>query len=367
MHSDIEKYNLLDLTDFYSPPDPSDKFRLATRSLKKFLKIFTRGPLRSVHPLNYFEYGSYVKTLEALYLFDHIQERSYDFDVLHCHFGWNGILGAMLKNAGLLNCTLAVGFYGSDLNVFPNRWGKQGYRKLFEVADLLLPVSNFFRHKLINMGCPDEKISVHHFGVDCEGYTITEPQTSDNETIQVLSIARLIKMKGIQHGLRAIARLRTDHLISYRIVGDGPYRDQLEEETRNLNLTDCVEFVGRKPRGEVKELLEQSDVLLAPSVEASTGSKEGMPMVIIEAMASGIPVISSQLSGIPEMLDHGTSGFLTEPGDNKAIADRLRDLISNPSLVQEMGKQARKRVEEQFNIEKQTDKLLDKFRRVGAD
>lgn len=136
-------------------------------------------------------------------------------------------------------------------------------------------------------------------------------------------------------------------------------RDRLEHFMSELEVENRVELLGWKAQNEVIEILNQSHLLLAPSVTGRKGDQEGIPVAIMEAMAMGLPVISTQHSGIPELVEDGVSGFLVPERDADAIAEKLAALMENPDLCLRMGKAGRSCVETHYSIKQLTQQLID--------
>jgi colanic acid/amylovoran biosynthesis glycosyltransferase len=161
----------------------------------------------------------------------------------------------------------------------------------------------------------------------------------------VLTIGRLVEKKGVADGLRAIAWARRRGVeLRYTVIGDGPLRGRLEALAGELGIDDAVRFVGWQVQDAIVEALYGHDVLLAPSVTAQDGDQEGIPVTLMEAMATGMPVVSTRHSGIPELVEHGCSGLLADEGDYAALADALIRLSDSPELARSMARAARLRV-----------------------
>ena len=275
-------------------------------------------------------------------------------DVLYAHFGPNGQVASTLKSVGLIDIPLITVFHGFDVTMVIKKWGPDYYRCLFEHGDLMLPVSEEFKRRLISMGCPEDKIDVHHMGVDIKSLDFRQRQTPANGApIQVLSIARLVEKKGIESGIRAIHALsqETDLQIKYTIVGDGVLRPDLEAVIKELRCEDTVEIAGWKNQDEVKEYLEQAHIYLAPSVVAKNGDEEGIPVVLMESAASGLPLVSTRHSGIPELVRHRETGLLADEHDVEGLKTALKQLCENRQLAQELSSAGRRLVEKEFEIE----------------
>jgi colanic acid/amylovoran biosynthesis glycosyltransferase len=170
----------------------------------------------------------------------------------------------------------------------------------------------------------------------------------------------LVEKKGVEYTLFALSRLLEEHKkIKYLIAGDGPLRDQLEKLSIELNLAEYVEFMGAVNDEEVKTLLQEAHVFVLPSITAQDGEQEGTPTVLVEAQACGLPVISTFHSGIPEMIVDGSSGFLVPEKNIDALAEKIEYFIDHPEAMLEMGSYGRKLVDDNFNVRKLNQKLVD--------
>ncbi len=204
------------------------------------------------------------------------------------------------------------------------------YQTLFREGDLFLPVSHSLKRLIIQLGCDEEKIVVLPSGINCQNLPSSPRNSQQGEPIRVITIARLVEKKGIAYAIQAIDKIvKSGKSIQYSIIGDGELRGDLERLIEEKDLKEYVQLLGWKSHEEVIRLLQDAHILIAPSVTAKDGDQEGIPNAIKEAMALGLPVIGTQHSGIPEIVEDGVSGFLVEERDADALADRLSYLIDH--------------------------------------
>ncbi len=284
------------------------------------------------------------------------------YDALLCHFGPNGRRIAQLRRAGLVRGKIATVFHGYDMSRYLLTAGEHAYKRLFTEGELFLPVSDFWRSRLIELGCPPEKIAVHHMGIELSKFPLPRRRgTRDDDTIRLLSVARLVEKKGVEYAIRAVARLRgaTERRIEYRILGDGPLRHELEELVRELEVGDSVQLAGEADERGVREAMLDSDIFVAPSVVAEDGDMEGVPVSIMEAMASRLPVVSTVHSGIPELVHDGISGLLVPERDPAGLARALARLADDARLRRRMGMAGRHVVERGYDLDDLNDRLVD--------
>ena len=343
-------------------------YRNATNSFQRFLwlpglfsECFREDYKNVFKPLNFFKYGKDALLLNLLYEAHPFFGRQ-PYDIIHSHFGPYGIMAQHLLEMGILKGKLVTSFHGIDVSAYISAKGSRVYNKLFSHCDLFLPVSQSWKGKLISLGCDEKKITVHHMGVDCRKFSFSPRKWTPDNGIRLVSIGRLTEKKGLEYGIRAVAHLIKEiPNVSYTIVGDGPLRTALTRLAMALDVGKNVHLPGWKDRNEVIEILEQSHILLAPSITASDGDMEGIPMVLMEAMAMGIPVISTTHSGIPELVEDGTTGLLVPEGDSEGLSKMMEELINSPRLAQDLAENARGFIEENFNLDKQNDRLLQHY------
>jgi len=174
----------------------------------------------------------------------------------------------------------------------------------------------------------------------------------------LVAVGRLVEKKGFDLLVEACAILRQKK-IAFRcsIVGKGPLEPSLRAAIRTARLEEVVRLEGPLPRQEIAELLRRASILVVPSLVGRDGNREGLPTVIPEAMASGLPVVASSVTGIPEAVADGVTGLLVEPGDAPALARALETLLGDERLREEMGRAARARAERLFDVERQVSQL----------
>lgn len=358
VHPDVKKYNLLPRT--YYREMPVNKLWRLIKAIWLLVINLPKNPVAILKSLNVLNYGKGALSLRMLYSLLPFLDKS-PYDIIHCHFGPNGIVGASLKVLGVEG-KLVVTFHAYDLTATLAHEGRDVYHGLFQTADLLMPISNHWKKKLIELGCPPEKIAVHRMGVDTEQFRFTPPDHRNVAPIKLLTVSRLVEKKGLEYGIRAVAMVSQRHpewSIQYDIVGEGPLRKRLETTVEELGIYIKVNFVGPKTHEEVRDLMMQAHVFLLPSVTAQNGDQEGIPVVLMEAMAIGLPVLSTLHGGIPELVLDGQSGFLVPERDVHTLAERLEYLIEHPDLWPAMGRAGRRFVEEQHDIRKLNRRLVE--------
>lgn len=285
---------------------------------------------------------------KAVYLSRLMQQHKIEH--LHAHFASHPAMVAWVIHQ-LTGIPWSFTAHGSDLH-------KDQHMLAEKVRDakVAVTISNYNRKFILDhVGLPaDEKIAVVHCGVDMNDYQPrTTPTAWDQRKgpFRILCIGTLHEVKGQRYLLEACAGLNRFGLnFECHLAGDGEDRSILETIVRSLDLQGRVIFHGRQTREQVRELLRQADVLVAPSAQTACGRREGIPVVLMEALACGVPAIGSDLSGIPEILIHNQTGLLTPQRDASAIAEALMELAENRELRQHLAIAGRDKVEREFNL-----------------
>jgi colanic acid/amylovoran biosynthesis glycosyltransferase len=287
------------------------------------------------------------------------------YDIIHCQFGTLGPAALMFRQAGLLQGKLVTIFRGIDISSHVQEQGEDVYEELFAQGDFFLANCQFFRQKAVKLGCNPEKILVHGSGIDCSKFAFKPRYFPSDGRVRIATTGRLVEKKGIQYGIRAIAQLAQTHPnIEFNIIGDGPLKTKLEKLIQELKLDGLVKLLGWKNQPEIVEILQQCHIFIAPSVTAADGNQDAPVNTLKEAMAMGLPVISTYHGGIPELVEDGVSGFLVPERDAGAIAQKLSYLIEHPEIWPEMGQAGRGRVEQKYDMEKLNDELVEIYQQL---
>jgi colanic acid/amylovoran biosynthesis glycosyltransferase len=273
------------------------------------------------------------------------------FDVIHSHFGPMGLLASALRYSGRSSAALVTTFHGNDISETVDRHGVDYYAPLFSVADRCLGVSRYWAERLVELGAPAERTRVQHMGVDCSRLAF-RPAAGHTGQTRLISVGRLTEKKGHEYTLRALAvmRARAPELdVRLDIIGGGPLLLPLTSLRDELGLTSLVRFHDSLTHGEVVERLRSADIFVLPSVTARSGDMEGIPVSLMEAMAQGLPVVSTRHSGIPELVQHDRCGLLVAERDTAGLADSLELLARQPSRWEAMGREGRAIIEQDFD------------------
>ncbi len=232
------------------------------------------------------------------------------------------------------------------------------YERLFAAGDLFLASCQAVRKQLLALGCPDALVRVHYPGLDLERIAYAGRESAAGGLVNILMVGQMVERKGIAYALQAFAAVhRYQRRVALTLIGDGPVRPAVEALLREMNLRGAVRLLGAQPREVVLAEMARAHLYLQPSVTSADGDAEGIPMALVEAMASGLPVVATWHGGIPEIVADGRSGYLVSERNAHALAERLRHLAEHPELWAAFGRAGREIVESRFGLEQQAAEL----------
>jgi glycosyltransferase involved in cell wall biosynthesis len=276
--------------------------------------------------------------LEAAVLAQHLRRNNVEH--LHNHFANSSCSVAMLTSA-MSGIPFSFTLHGPSVFFEAYRWRID---EKVARARFVACISHFARSQAMLLSDRQhwDKLKIVHCGVDPAQYG---PDPDRAYAKRILFIGRLAAIKGVPlllDGITALLPMHPD--LRLTIVGDGPDRATLEAQAAAQDLSAVVQFVGYKSQDEVARLLEAHDILVLPSFA------EGVPVVLMEAMASRVPVVASRVAGVPELVEDEVSGYLTPPGDLGSLVDRLGRLLADAELCRRMGAAGRAKVEAEFDL-----------------
>ena len=277
------------------------------------------------------------------------------FDLVHGYFIDNALTGMAFANR--YDLPLVVSLLGHDVSIVmgrekyrPDKWHYLfGHERLFRRASMFLSISAELRDRIIECGCPAEKVHVHHVGIDLSRFHPAEQE--DPGPPRVIMVGRFVEKKGFEYGLRAAAIARdAGHEFRLLLMGDGELRPEYEAIIRELGLHDVVEMPGVLKHDEIARNMRGAALAMVPSVVGRLLDREGAPTVAKEAAASGLPVLATLHGGLPELVDDGKTGFLVPERDAEALGARLTDLLASPQMRRKMAVAARKKMEREYDV-----------------
>jgi colanic acid/amylovoran biosynthesis glycosyltransferase len=269
-------------------------------------------------------------------------------------FGQSGVV--VLDACRRMALPLIVHFHGADISKHQVlRTYGEDYRILFREARAIVAVSTAMQQRLISLGAPREKVHCNPCGVDCGVFGSASPATAGPV---FLAVGRFVEKKAPQLTILAFARVhqrRPD--VRLRMIGDGPLLDACRDLARGLGVAPAVTFLEAQPHGVIREEMRHARGFVQHSIEAPSGDSEGMPVAILEAGASGLPVVATRHAGIPDAVIEGTTGVLVDEHDVDGMAERMLRLIDDPALAARLGQAARDHVRASFSMERSLGRL----------
>lgn len=287
--------------------------------------------------------------------------KTIDPQLIHAHFGDDGTI--VMPLALKLKLPLIVSFLGTDATM-KDEYSRRAYlrkrlyllrrKKLAKTVKKVIVPSEFLKNRVMEHGFSEEKIRVIYHGVDLSQFKrSTEPPNYGN----VLFVGRLIPRKGLDYLIAAIAKAKEEFPnTTLTVIGDGPNRKEYEQLARET-LKDGFAFLGFQPHQVVSDTMAKAYLFSLPSITMPSGESETFGLVFIEAQAMGVPVVSFSSGGIPEVVVDGKTGFLCEEGQVDELAEKIKVLLCDPNLRNEMGQAGYRWVKDTFDLKTQTEKL----------
>jgi colanic acid/amylovoran biosynthesis glycosyltransferase len=289
-------------------------------------------------------------------------------DVIHSHFGPSALFAVAARRAGLVRAPIVATVHGTDVTRLPRKRGPDMYRSAFREVESLTVGSAFIADVAVKLGAAPKKLHRLPQGVDTRAFVRTRRDGREDRSFTLVTVARLVEVKGVDYGLRAVS-IASAHVpkLRYLIVGDGPERSRLERLADELGICDRVSFLGAQDRSGVVEAFDRSDAFLLSGVLTTDGSVEGQGLAVLEAMATGLPAIVSDVGGLGEGVRDGETGFLVGERDVEGLAGHIVDLASHSAGRRRMGDAASSYVRERFSLDAHLDSLERLYRSVLAD
>ena len=349
-HPVIGKWDLYARIIYSSPRDATALRRVSLAAFRFPVRYWTAVLLRARRKISWGEFF-FVMQLGAAP------------EVFVVNFGTNLAGAARLKRYFFPAARLAVIFHGFDVSAYVRKHGWGRYRQDAALIDLPIAVNRVWAD-LLERHCGIDNVLVHHLGVRLDQVPVRTGHPGGE--FAILFVGRMIEKKGFAYLLEAMGRLSAaGHDVRLHAVGDGPLLPSLKDRAMQLGLADRVTFYGSRLHRFVLEMMSRADCLVAPSVTAADGDSEGIPVTLMEAMACGLPVVSTRHSGIPELVIDGDSGLLTEEGDGDGLFRSIRQLIADADLRDRLAANGRMRIERHFNAAVQDALLFDLIAGTG--
>lgn len=291
-----------------------------------------------------------------------IQENKIDH--IHAHFASYPTDVAMLT-AHILNIKFSFSAHAHDIYTQNHNL----LTKKIEKAQFVITCTEHNQNYLDqNCASNDMKKKIHciYHGIDVNNWRYhPTPFQAGKKHIKILSVARLVEKKGLIYLINAVKILvQKNYQVECTIVGEGPLEKELIDILRKRNLENNITLLKQMPQEQIKKHFYNNNIFVLPSTIATNGDRDGLPNVLLEALATGTPVITTKVSAIPELIESDKTGIFVANNNPEAISSAILRLLNTPYLYQQLVTNGRKRIEQDFNSEKFCNKLINQFESV---
>ncbi|MCC8197485.1 MAG: glycosyltransferase family 4 protein, partial [Tannerellaceae bacterium] len=339
----LNRYNLKYIPSLFSIATIKAhiKFPYKIRLLKKYVSLFKGG-----RAITFFKEIKYV--MSSIHLFLWLKERKIDH--IHAHFA-NAPTSIAMVLSDLASIPYSFTAHANDIYVNFYNLRSKIEKALFVVT--CTKYNKIHLEKYLENSVDINKIHVIYHGIDPVFWKYREPVLKLPEPLRIIFIGRLVEKKGLIYLLKAIKTLIDIGInIHCRVIGEGHLADDLNSFCEENHLLGSVSFLGWRSRNEIRSFLLKSDVFILPSIVARDGDRDGIPNVLLEAMSCGIPVISTHVSAIPELIINGVNGVLIPEKDPDRIVEAIDYLVVNPSQRVALIQSARETINNKFDFTK---------------
>lgn len=349
-HEVVREYRLIERTHYFSF---SGIFKVNLFILSRY---FLTGLAQDLFTLK-MPNNMLTSNLKAAYFAAIIKKN--DMDIVHTHFATMG--GFSKKISNFLDLPYTLTAHAFDIYMNPD---DDELRNVMENAKRVITISDYNKNHLKNKTGIKNNIEVIRCGIDIEKFNPNNKSTAGGR-IKILTVTRLVEKKGLDYLIRAIPIVIKDFQdFELTIVGSGPLNEHLRQLSHDLNIEKYIQFKGDVSDFELKNYYENADMFILPCIIAENGDRDGVPVAIMEAMAMELPVISTNISGIPELVEDGVSGILVPQKDENAVGNAIIKLGKDRALRTGMGENGRKIIYKKYNIASESDKLINIFNKM---
>ncbi|SIO95739.1 glycosyltransferase [Vibrio spartinae] len=273
-------------------------------------------------------------------------------DIVISHFGMASIMAAQLKKYGYIKNTLYSVLHAYEITKEKSLDDLgDHYGILFEQANRIFSVCEHMRNRIIDLGCNSTRVEVLHLGVDIDALSCLDVNVSNQEKMKIIFVGRLTEKKGLPDLLLSLARLNGEVSFTLDIIGGGELSEYCHDLILKLHLNEHVKMHGFQPHHIVLDFMKNADVLILPSKTSDAGDMEGIPVVLMEAMAMKKIVLSTYHSGITELIENNVNGILVNEGD---VIDLSKKILYISKLSKDkkdiIGMNANQKIMNEFNI-----------------
>jgi colanic acid/amylovoran biosynthesis glycosyltransferase len=325
------------------------------RAMGSTVACLARKPARSLSAIRAV-FGDYwsspiglVKALVTFVLACELAESMRRRGVRHVHAHFAALPGlAAWVVAHLNGITFSMTPHAYDLFI-----DQRGLSRKLRDAAFVIAISDYNRRFIVEHGGRPEALRTIRYGLDIAAYRRPVRRMPASGPVRALFVSSFKAYKGHRYFVEALTRADPAlDRITADLVGAGPLLGEIQELVERRGLGDRIRFLGSQPEDRVRDLLAQADLLVQPSIVDETGDTEGLPNTIIEAMASGVPVVSTRVAGVPEIVREGETGLLAEPADADSLADALRSALLDPDATARRAEAAQELVAAEYDIDR---------------
>ena len=327
VHQSYYDYDLASKTTYlYQKESTSAWSRLLQRGTT-FTKLLLAGRIRDCRYILDSKLHPYFSRSLYLCRFLSTPPITTDYQMIIAHFGPDGSLAIKLRELGVIKGPIATVFHGFDMSDYQViEQYKKAYQEVFQKGELMLPISHLWKNRLIEWGCDSKKIHVHRMGVPLDDMP-QRPFTSPIHTpLKLVCVGRMTEKKGIRYAIEGVTMARQHIDVELDIIGGGEELTEMQALITSLKANDFIRCHGAQTQEFVKRYLSDSDVFLLPSVTAQGGDMEGIPVALMESMASGLITLTTRHSGIPELVKDGENGYLTDEKAPEQICNKIIEI-----------------------------------------
>lgn len=352
LHESFETYGLMNRVAYFGVP--TTYFEAAKCLLRHLVTQPRHFFQRIAKSLSLCDSGGYLSAYFAIHVlskYDHI-------DIL---FGMSGPTSQnnLFFTRMFPEAKFVANFYGFDFSSRLHKGGRNMYERLFKEADLVISQSYYSRDCIISLGCPSNKVIKHPFCIDFSTFDYRERSVTNNN-LHFITVGRFVEKKAHRITLTALSNvLKRGAKLTYHVVGEGPLlRSILDQVESDVALKEHVIYHGYKTQQEISALLRRCHVFLQPSITAiGGGEQEDTPTTLLEAQASGLPVIATYHAGIPEVVLNHQTGLLVPERSVHELERAIEFFIDNPDNCGLMGAAARRFIQANFDMDHLSRKL----------
>lgn len=346
--------DLYELYHFKNLPNISIKYINLPKNIFELIKFFLSNPLLTISSFSATP-KIFFSNIKSTLLTKHFNNK---FDIVH--FEYSGLGASLLEIIPLVKSKKVVSCRGSAEKVKPltDATRKEKLQQLFNLVDGIHCVSEDMKQTITPYCSNIEKVFVNRPAIDATFFQPPAVKPQNNIT-QILTVGRFTFQKGYLLLLMVAKKLATKNInFVWNIIGEGPQHEELVFHIHTLGLEKCVKLVGKKNKNEVNQYLASANMFVLTSVY------EGIPNVVLEAMAMELPVISTNCGGVEEVIETGIDGFIAPLYDVETIANQIEYLIAKPDKANEMGRLARKKILESFTLERQVNIFVEAYNKI---